>query len=293
MKRRIASVNWREEWEKIAELSALGNDFILIDNSCLPTFLNSPFKLDNMVISIMCLKGTMKGNINMNPFYTNGPGLLIILQDQVFQYESFSKDFSACFFIMSESFAGNLFQSARETMPVFLSIFDDPWIPLNEQALEAILDFHILLKKALQIEDNPYRGDVVKHLLNALFYGAGYYFHRSKKERKTKHELLIDKFLKLLRSNYKTHRKVEFYADKLFLTPKYLSKIVKMNSGKSVNEWVDEYVILEAKALLKSGASVKEVSDQLCFPSQSFFGKYFKRLTGSSPKEYTRKNVLW
>jgi len=94
----------------------------------------------------------------------------------------------------------------------------------------------------------------------------------------------------LVENHYKEHRGLEFYADKLFITPKHLSKVVKTTSGKPANEWIDEYVVLEAKALLKStNMTVEQISNELNFPSQSFFGKYFKRVTGMSPREYKGK----
>ncbi|WP_368077566.1 helix-turn-helix domain-containing protein [Parabacteroides goldsteinii] len=62
---------------------------------------------------------------------------------------------------------------------------------------------------------------------------------------------------------------------------------MKNYSGKSAAEWIDEYIVLEAMALLKStDMTVQEISDELNFPSQSFFGKFFKRVSGVSPKAY-------
>ena len=84
-------------------------------------------------------------------------------------------------------------------------------------------------------------------------------------------------------------RRLNFYADKLCLTPKYMSTIIRQTSGKTAGNWIDDYVLLEAKALLKStNMTIQQISDELNFPSQSFFGKYFKRLTGVSPKEYKK-----
>lgn len=73
------------------------------------------------------------------------------------------------------------------------------------------------------------------------------------------------------------------------LTPKHLSGVVKEVSGKTVGEWIDELVILEAKALLNSSSmNIQEIADRLNFANQSFFGKYFKHYTGMSPKEYRK-----
>ena len=82
---------------------------------------------------------------------------------------------------------------------------------------------------------------------------------------------------------------MSFYADKMFLTAKHLSTVVKEISGKTVGEWIDELVILEAKALLNSSSmNIQEIADRLNFANQSFFGKYFKHYTGMSPKEYRK-----
>ncbi len=78
-----------------------------------------------------------------------------------------------------------------------------------------------------------------------------------------------------------------FYARELCITPKYLTTLIRRVSGKSVSEWIDIYVVLEAKALLRfSNRSVQEVAYALNFPNQSFFGSYFKRITGMSPSEF-------
>jgi AraC-like DNA-binding protein len=97
----------------------------------------------------------------------------------------------------------------------------------------------------------------------------------------------VDRFLNLVQENFREQRDINFYADRMCLTPRYLSRLIKKNSGYFAGEWINNHVILEAKALLKStNMTIQQISDELNFPSQSFFGKYFKRITGMSPKEY-------
>ncbi len=97
--------------------------------------------------------------------------------------------------------------------------------------------------------------------------------------------------ISLLHEHYKTERSVEFYANKMNLTPKHLSRVVRNHSGKSVHQWIDEYVVLEIKNLLKySDMSIQQISYELNFPNPSFMGQYFKRITGKTPGEY-RKEV--
>ena len=94
-------------------------------------------------------------------------------------------------------------------------------------------------------------------------------------------------FISLLMQHYKSERSVGFYASKLNLTPKYLTTLIKKVSGRSAADWIDEYVVLEAKALLKySDMSVQQIAYYLNFSDQSFFGKYFKKQAGVSPTVY-------
>ena len=87
---------------------------------------------------------------------------------------------------------------------------------------------------------------------------------------------------------------MQFYADKLHLTPKYLSKIIKEASGRSGPDWIDEYVILEAKNLLRySKMTIKEIVFALNFPNASVFHKYFKAHTGLTPTDYRRARHQW
>ena len=100
-------------------------------------------------------------------------------------------------------------------------------------------------------------------------------------------KLIFDRFLEELRQHYATQRSVQFYADRLCLTPKYLSQVVHAVSGRHAGDWIRDYVILEAKALLKSGQyTIQQVSDMLNFANQSFFGVYFKKAVGCSPTVY-------
>jgi AraC-like DNA-binding protein len=94
----------------------------------------------------------------------------------------------------------------------------------------------------------------------------------------------------LLHENYRTERSVEFYANQMNLTPKHLSRVVRTYSGKSVHQWIDDFVVLEIKNLLKySDLSIQQISYELNFPNPSFMGQYFKRITGKTPGEYRRE----
>lgn len=97
----------------------------------------------------------------------------------------------------------------------------------------------------------------------------------------------VQTFLRLVRTHHKRERAIGFYADKMFISPKYLSLIIKEATGRSAAEWIDQYVLQEAKNLLRySGKNVQQIAYELNFTNQSSFGKYFKHLTGVSPTQF-------
>lgn len=99
--------------------------------------------------------------------------------------------------------------------------------------------------------------------------------------------LYTHEFVRLVRKHFRLEHSVRFYANKLCISPKYLSLVVKESSGRSAAEIIDEYLLLEAKNLLRfSGKNIQQVAYELNFSNQSSFGKYFKHLTGMSPSEF-------
>ena len=115
-------------------------------------------------------------------------------------------------------------------------------------------------------------------------YGTGSPSHHSEMKRS---DGILKTFAELVTRNILTEPSLDFYAEQLFLSPKHFSTVIKKVSGKTAGQWIDEYVILEAKTLLKySAMSIQEVAYYMNFPNPSFFGKYFKHHTGMSPSEY-------
>ncbi len=293
MKKKITPLNWEAMLEDLSEVHSIDKDFILINNISIMPVFDFPFKLD-VTAAMICATGTIKGSINLTPYSAEAPCLVVILPDQILQYEYVSDDFSGHIILMSKRFSDSLLLNLQERMPLFFSISSNPFMPLNSEQLDILTHYYQMLQSTVLMKDNPYRSEIVKHLTQAFFYGTYHIFqgflHNSRisgKDKKSKHELLLERFLNEVQMHYKQQRGIEFYAGKLCLTPKYLSKVVKETGGLSAGEWIDNYVMLEAKALLKStNMTIQQISDELNFASQSFFGKYFKRHAGVSPKEY-------
>ncbi|MFT3902772.1 MAG: AraC family transcriptional regulator [Niabella sp.] len=286
MKKNILPFKWKDELVDMGK-NSIGNDVILIDKPIISAAFGYPFKVD-VTTAIICLKGTARGMINLKKYETVAPGLIIILPNQILEYEYISDDFSALFIVMSGRFTESM--NIEERLPTFLSIKKNPSITVSQNELEALIDYYKMMQRAIAADENPYRLEIAQHLTKAFFYGFGYNVHIRQlraEEKMPKKQVTVAKFLTLVQEHHKQERSLEFYANKIFLTPKHLSKLVKENMGISASEWIENYVITEAKALLKStDMTIQQISDSLNFPSQSFFGKYFKRIEGVSPREY-------
>lgn len=287
MKKKITPLNWQSDFKDNMDVKSIGNDFILFDNiNILPSF-KYPFKVD-VTTAMICLKGSIKGSFNMKSYTAQAPCFNIIMADQILQYEAISDDFEGLFIVLSKRFSDSLFSNIQEKLPLHLAVRNTPVIPLSEEALEIMKTSYGMFHKIVSQKENPHRLEIVKHLTLAFFYHTGSQIHKLPEgEKKSKQEVLLERFLNLVETHCKEERSVGFYADKLCLTPKYLSTAIRKTSDKTAAEWIDEYVLLEAKAMLKStNMTIQQISDNLNFPLQSFFGKYFKRLEGVSPKEY-------
>jgi len=286
--RNILPFNWRQEAEILTDYS-IDNDIILLDKPFISSTFQYPFKVDVTAI-IVCTKGTAEGTINLKPYITNEACLIIVLPGQIMEHKYISDDFSGLFIIMSSKFTDSLIPNVADRLPLLLSVRENPVINLGEEGLDGMINYFNLLKKVVRVKEHPYRLETVRYLTLAFFYGGGVFFHNvSDNEKMTQRETIVDKFLRLVQIHYKEERGLEFYANKLCITAGYLSKVVKETSRKPANDWIDEHITLEAKALLKStNMTIDQISEELNFPSQSFFGKYFKRVTGMSPSEYKK-----
>ena len=278
--------SWRSELDS-PEIDSLGEDVVLFDSLKFLPSIQYPFKSD-LFIGIFCITGNIRLSINLNEYHVKAPAVVTLMPDRIIQFKGVSDDFSARFILLSNAFLSGLLSGPLERLPAYLSVHNEPLSALSEDEFESRLDYFKLIQKEIRKVRNPYRLETVRHLIQAQFYATRYLDDKHADHRdKSRHEAVTEEFLNLVNLHYRAQREVGFFAEKLHLTPKYLSKIVKQNSGKSANQWIDDNVILEARALLKStNMNIQQISNHLNFPSQSFFGKYFKRRVGVSPKEY-------
>lgn len=103
----------------------------------------------------------------------------------------------------------------------------------------------------------------------------------------SREQTIFDRFIQLVNQHCAEQHQIGYYADRMCLTERYLSTIIRQTSGVTAKEWIDRALITRIKVeLMHTGKSIAQIADELHFPNPSFFSKYFKRITNLTPLEY-------
>lgn len=253
--------------------------------------LESPHKF-NFQLLVRHFSGSAKFKIDMLEYDLKEPiNLIKIMAGQILMIEQLSDDFDGVVVIMSNSFVESMLVYMNNALPFNVATRSNCVKHLSNEAIDLSEMFLKAIHQVLMNQTNPHLDKVLQHVLMAIFYSSDEICYQLENESGgyTSADTLSKEFMKLVKDNFRSERQLRFYSDKLCITPRYLSRVVKECTGSSAADWIERYVVLEARALLKStNMTIQQISDELNFPSQTFFGKYFKRRVGMSPKAYRR-----
>lgn len=276
----------------LGKINFIDDDFAIFNDIADLTLRDFPGRVSAGVLGL-CLSGSCRVSINLNEYTITPRTLVITVPEQIIQNLGTSDDFSAVFVAVSKGFVDDTFPRLTQMLPFMFYVKEYPCLKLDQSHVDCLLEYHSLLWKKVRETDNVFRREVAKGILLSMFYDIYNIYHQRMPhglKPSSRKEGLMEKFLREVMDHYKSERMVSFYADKLCLTSKHLSEVVKEVSGRTSGEWIDDFVILEAKVLLTSSdISIQEVAEKLHFANQSFFGKYFKHRVGMTPKEYRKK----
>lgn len=273
-------------------ISDLPKDSIVIDDDLALLHLsssshlssNTPIKLRHAMIGICCT-GRCDLRLNLQDYEVEGPMIITLMPGQIVEGLSQSTNFDGYAIILSRRFIDMLNLPGWQQQ--YMALYNNPLNKISQDMLQHVHIFYTILHKAASDEENPFRLQVIENLIRVFYYGGVSKFHQYGRDKTPYKNSIVERFMDLVQEHYREERLIGFYADKLCITPKYLSKLVKENTGRSAGEWIENHVILEARAMLQSSdMTIQQIAASLNFPNQSFFGKYFKRATGISPKQY-------
>jgi len=271
--------------EDIYNHGRIGNDLLLLNTGDYWTESEDPHFVDATNV-IFFIDGAADISINMHDHHIVAPCMVIFMEGMIVNLKSISDNASYDVIILSKQLTDNVLSESNVSSPLRSAVFQDPVFPLNGHK-HIVTSFRYLLENLVNEKENPYRLEAVKHMAQTLFYGFALSRANVVPKQLSRKDSIAEQFCSLVKDNYRKERSVAAYADIMCLTPKYLSQVVKDVTGKAALDWIDDYNIIECKALLKStDLTIDQISSRMNFISPSLFGKYFKRITGVSPRTY-------
>lgn len=287
----------RKETIPIVEISHLHNidddlkhDFLISDTNedRLEIILEHPVKINSIVVGV-CVQGKGRIQVNLEYIELTERSVLILSPKSIFQCHL--EDFSEDFLVKYISFSPELV-SDFDLSYLYTDLQSTPYSrSFDSEDYQHILNLYADLLEKYERKDNLFKREVIKYsLLSAMYEFCvidNKYSYADEEQSVDRNEQLIRNFYKLLLKNYKQQHNTTFYAKKLFLSPKYLSTVIREQTGKTVADWIFDLIIIESKALLKSTQmTVLELAYYFNYADATSFGKFFKKQVGMTPKQY-------
>ena len=277
------------------------NEFMLADNFGLPTEKETfsafvappyPFKVD-FTLQMFCTAGTMRLRVNLKECLLEAGRVLVVLPGTVGECLEVSGDCQVALI----AYVGSRYEQDTDTSSSMLFrryLAGQSVLTISADEMAESLAIYRAMRRKVEQPDYGFTRGALNGYMQVFFCNGYQWMSRHTRQEEeagsrvqSRQQMIFERFLWLVQKHYREERGIAFYAGKLCLTPKYLSTVVCRCGGRHAGEWIRDYVILEAKALLRSRQyTAQQVSDLLGFPNASFFGKYFKAATGCSPKQY-------
>ncbi len=258
--------------------------------------VQQPVRVDAFV-AILCLKGRCTLYIGNKTYEIKAKDMLICHPNIVLDKSMNSLDAEFRSICLSKEYVQQLtLPRNSNSWDIVKFLEQSPVLPLTDEEVQMFCRFYdLILLKVTSTAKQQYRKEQIDCLLQAFLYEFGEVLSRFisiKPGTFTAAEKTFREFLDLLNGISPKPRSVSYYADKLCITPKYLSTVCKEASGQTASDLINSFVVKDIEYQLRiPGKSIKEVCNDLDFPSLSFFGRYVKKHMGTSPKQWREKNT--
>ncbi len=276
---------------EIGAISLVNDDVLYMENVI--EMAKAQSSISPYHIIVFCQSGKMLVEIGAQENMKVGAGQLLLIPAQKKVYPiMYSTDLKASALLISDRTLKNalggqaaIWNKAMYVQEVYV---------INHQEWMDGMQFYV--KSIFGQRDIQLRDEIMLSFLRTmlLMICEGFMEHvdiiHSADNSTIRYKDIFGKFLTLIASEQHKRHHVSYYADKLCLTPKYLSVVCQRVSGKAPIEWITESTMEDCYAMLRDTTkTVKEISDSLGFPNSSFFGQFFRRQAGMTPLEYRAK----
>ncbi|AZB10712.1 AraC family transcriptional regulator [Chryseobacterium sp. G0162] len=257
---------------------------------------NMPYRSDYFCIFLV-QEGSVGFRLDDKKYMVYKGDIVFCPMAETFWVDDIADDYNAKYIFFSVDFisqAGFNYKSNN----VLKSLSSDPThIVRNEPELYKRLQFYLDELKMLnnKEKDNYYFNEMIWHHFSLVIYEIDNYFKKIEKPHSVtpREDELTTSFFILVQQYFKDEHNVQFYADKLFISRKYLTKVINKTMFKTPRDIIHQVLAVEARLLLRNpNLNVNEVASKLKFSDQASFSKFFKKHTGRAPLEY-RKDDLY
>ena len=263
----IKETSWElaKQWENSGYIE---DDILLLDRMNEVPIPSEPRRM-NFILIALCTQGRVQYRMDTQEQLVTPGDVIIVSERHVIDNYMASPDLQGLCFIVSVKFFHEIIQNVSDVSALFLFTRNHPVMSLTERDQRVFREYFSVIRSKMN-EQSHFRRDLVRTLMLAMFYDLGDVIYR-------------------FQEHCTTERRVSWYAKQLCITPKYLSEAVKAVSQRTPNDWIDQYVTLKIRVMLKNTTkTIKEITEELNFPNQSFLGKYFKEHVGMSPSQYRK-----
>lgn len=251
----------------------------------------TPTRIDALTV-LVCTGGDIDLTINLRPYHLECDNVLINFPEDILHLQD-SHNLSAFAILFSPSFLNMLQIEVSQRLDLYADFRRSTVTAIPHDRTEILQSYYTLMRDAIG-ENNPVAADVLRGLGSAfcsqilsMRMRFGIDAHGFDSVSGGRGARMFNRFMAILQRYHTRERSLGFYADRLCVTPNYLSCTVKEQTGRTAAQWIDDYVVLEAQIMLRtSDLSIQQIADRLNFSTQSALGKYFKQQTGMSPRRY-------
>lgn len=282
-----------EDARRLPSVSYISEDILIIDN--VRELLGDRHALrSGMFLLIMCVHGKLGLSINTEPYTVLPNDMMFCRPTTLLNDIAMGDDLDCRILCLSDRVIREHIRTDKEIWEKVFYISLHPIMHVGREGMRLFRMYSDLMEYRIRLEGRAYLGEVVESMVHAivheLFAELGSFAVDSLNNRVKRGDILFKRFVEMLSGGHVKQRSVRHYADRLCVTPKYLSSVCKQISGRGALEWISQYVAADIKYMLRyTQKTPKEIADELEFPNLSFFGKFVKKHLGASPSEYRRR----
>ncbi len=253
--------------------------------------LQTPYK-QMFILMIVCTYGNMRIRLNLQDYDIKERDIVLVYPGVIIDGAKAKPGTKAAVMAFAED---TFFEDDNDDSIKLIRkhMLHPHMINLLPREMDMLIPMYKLMRTICSCPSFDYKKDAAGGCLRIMASGLAHWISHTEDiqtaDNRSRNEHLFMNFLEEVQAHCATQRKISYYARKFCISPKYFAKLIYDASGKHASEWIRDYVILEAKAMLRTGNyTVQQVSDALHFPNSSFFGfgKYFKAAVGCSPRRY-------